>query len=140
MFPMQADIYYPITSSGLYGNVEKQWVYSQTVACNLTPAGSAFKEEVKPNVNITQDKLLIGRAKGDVRMSDDQGNMSLTNVLITNIRDKSGNEVHLETTGPRASRSTIFEVASQDPYLNPFGSIEFYQLVLRRAENQAADV
>ena len=140
MFPMTADIYFPITDSGLYGNVEKRWVYDRTVLCSLTEAGTQFKEQMKTNVNITQEKLLTGRVKEDIRISEQDGSKSLTNVLITNIKDKYGNEIYLETVGPRAGRSTLFEVASQDPYINPFGKTEFQKLVVRRTENQAADV
>lgn len=139
-FPMVADVYFPITDAGLYGNVEKRWVYDRTVVCSLTEAGAVFKEQINANVNITQEKLLVGRVKEDIRVSEQDGSKSLTNVLITNIKDKHGNEIYLETVGPRSGRSTIFEVASQDPYINPFGTVEFHKLVVRRAENQAADV
>lgn len=140
IFPMQADIYHPIVEQGSYGNVKKTWVLDRTIACQFAPAGTAWKEEVVPNVNITQDKLLIGRVKTDIRMSSIEARNSITNVIITNIRDKNCNEIYLETSGPRAGKSTIFEVATQDPYLGPFGNIEYYKVVIRRSENQASDV
>ena len=59
---------------------------------------------------------------------------------MSNIRDSSGNAIHLETSGPRAGKSTIFEIATQEPFVGPFGGIEYYKLVLRRSENQAADI
>ena len=59
MFPMEADVYHPIVEQGALGNVKKTWVLDRTIACSLAPAGTAFKEEVVPNVNITQDKLLL---------------------------------------------------------------------------------
>ena len=46
----------------------------------------------------------------------------------------------METSGPRSGKSTIFEVATQEPYVGPFGGIEYYNLVIRRSENQAVDV
>jgi hypothetical protein len=123
MFPMQADIFYPVVEQGTYGNVKKTWIQDRTVAVNFSSAGNAGKEEVKPNVNITQDTILI-----------------VTNVLITNIKDRNCNEVYIETSGPRAGKSTIFEIATQEPFLGPFGNVEYYNLVIRRSENQAVDV
>jgi len=140
VFPMQADVFYPIVEQGTYGNLKKQWILDRTIVCNLTPAGSAFGEEVKPKVNIVQEGLLMGRTKTDIRISTQESNNSITNVIVTNIRDKSGNPIHLETSGPRAGKSTIFEVATNEPYVGPFGSVEHYNLVLRRSENQAVDL
>jgi hypothetical protein len=137
---MQADVFYPIVEQGTYGNLKKQWILDRTIVCNLTPAGSAFGEEVKPKVNIVQEGLLMGRTKTDIRISTQESNNSITNVIVTNIRDRSGNPIHLETSGPRAGKSTIFEVATNEPYVGPFGSVEHYNLVLRRSENQAVDL
>jgi hypothetical protein len=140
MFPMQADIYYPIVEQGSLGNVKKTWILDKSVAVSFTPAGSAFKEEVVPNVNITKENLLIGRAKGDVRISSRESNNAVTNVIITNIKDKNCNPIYVETSGPRVGKSTIFEIAAQDPFTGPFGNVEYYRIVLRRSENQAVDV
>jgi hypothetical protein len=46
IFPMQADIFYPIVEQGAYGNVKKQWIQDRTIACNFNAAGSATKEDV----------------------------------------------------------------------------------------------
>jgi hypothetical protein len=140
MFPMQADIYYPIVEQGSLGNVKKTWILDKSVAVSFTPAGSAFKEEVIPNVNITKDNLLIGRTKNDVRISSRESNNAVTNVIITNIKDKNCNPIYVETSGPRVGKSTIFEIAAQDPFTGPFGNVEYYRIVLRRSENQAVDV
>lgn len=139
-FPMQADVYHPIVEQGVYGEVKKTWILDRTIACSFAPAGGAFKEEVTPNVNITQEKLLLGRTKTDIRISSIEGRNSITNVIVTNIRDKNCNEIYTETSGPRAGKSTIFEIATQDPYAGPFGNVEYYKLIIRRSENQAVDV
>jgi hypothetical protein len=139
-FPMQADVYHPIVEQGPYGNVKKTWILDRTIACSFAPAGTAFKEELIANVNITQDKILLGRARTDIRVSSLDAANSLTNVIITNIRDKNCNEIYTETVGPRAGKSTIFEIATQDPFAGPFGNVEYYKLVVRRSDNQAVDV
>ena len=137
---MLADIYYPIVDQGAYGNVKKNWIHDKTIACNFSSAGSAFKEDIKPNVNITQDTIMLGRAKTDIRFSANEDQNSTTNVIVTNIKDKTLNEIYVETAGPRAGKSTIFEVATVEPFMGPFGSVEYYRVVLRRSENQAADL
>lgn len=140
MFPLCAEIYYPTVEQGAYGDVKKTWMLNKSIACNFSDGSTSLKEEVKPNVALTQEKILVGRVKDDIRIGDRNSKNSITNVLVTNIKDKSGNEIYLETAGPRAGKSTLFEVASQEPFVGPFGGIEYYKIVLRRSENQAGDL
>jgi hypothetical protein len=140
IFPMLADIYYPIVDQGAYGNVKKTWIHDRTVACNFNSAGTAWKEDIKPNANITQDSVMLGRVKTDIRFSNKDAQNSITNIIVTNIKDRNLNEVFVETAGPRAGKSTLFEVATVEPFMGPFGSVEYYKVVVRRSENQAADL
>ena len=140
IFPMLADIYYPIVDQGAYGNVKKTWVHDKTIACNFNSAGTAWKEDIKPNANITQDSIMLGRVKSDIRFSSTENQNSITNIIVTNIKDRNLNEVYLETSGPRAGKSTLFEVATVEPFVGPFGSVEYYKIVVRRSENQAVDL
>jgi hypothetical protein len=139
-FPILADIYYPIVEQTALGSIKKQWVHDKTLACSFTTAGSAMAEDVKPNVNITKELILSGRVRSDVRVSSSDSRNAITNILITNIRDVNGKEIYVETSGPRSGKSTLFEVATNEPFINPFGSIEYYKVVLRRSENQGTDV
>lgn len=139
-FPMEADIFYPIVEQGSLGNVKKTWILDKSVAISVNPAGAAFKEEVVPNVNITKDMLLIGRIKTDIRVSSRESNNAITNVIVTNIKDKNCNPIYVETSGIRNGRSTIFEIATQEPFVGPFGNVEYYKIILRRSENQGADI
>lgn len=140
IYPILSDIYYPIVSQGAYGNLERTWVYDKTIPCNFSPAGTADAEDVKPNVNIVKENLLIGRTKTDIRYSEDDGKFSITNVIIANIRTKDGASIYNETSGARSGKSTIYEIATIDPILGPFGNIEYYKLIIRRSENQATDI
>jgi len=140
MFPLIVDIYYPITEQGTYGNVKKTWILDKTISANFNSEGSATKEEITANVNITQKALLVGRVKTDVRISSLDSPHSITNIILTNIRDRNCNDIYKETSGPRSGKSTIFEIATQDPFVGPFGGLEYYNLVIRRSENQAVDI
>jgi hypothetical protein len=137
---MLADIYYPVVEQSAYGNITKTWTLDKTVAGSFTPAGSDIKEELVINVDLTQDSLLICRVRSDIRISSLEENNSLTNILITNIRDSKGNVIYYETSGPRADQPTLFEVATQQPFVNAFGRTEHYRVVLKRSENQAENV
>jgi hypothetical protein len=137
---MIADVYYPITENTAYGNVTKTWVLDKTVVCSFNEAGVSYKEDIKPDPDIKTDFILLGRVKKDIRISSVDAKNAATNVVITNIRDKFGNPIYLETSGPRNGKSTLFEIGSQAPFVNPFGTVEYYKVVLRRSENQGADV
>jgi hypothetical protein len=140
VYPMLASIYYPLVEQGTYGNVKKQWVIDRVVAVNVNSQGSAMSEDVKPNVNITQDFVLVGRTKKDIRVSSTDAHTAITNVIISNICDKNGNSIYNETAGSRSGRPTIFEIAGQEPFMGPFGNVEYYKIMLRRSENQAVDI
>jgi len=140
MYPMCAEVFTPIVQQSAYGNVAKEWMVDRKIACSFTPAGSAFKEEVMPNIDLTKDTILLGRARHDLRISSLEKLNSITNVVVSNIKDQTGKDIYLETSGPRAGRSTIFEIATIQPFVNPFGVVDHYKIVLRRSENQGVTV
>lgn len=140
IFPMQADLYYPIVEQDAFGEVKKQWVLDRTIACNFSAAGNAGKEEVTPNANISIQKVLIGRSRTDIKTSSVNEPYDINNVIITNLKDMNCNPIYIESSGVRKNKSTIFEVATHEPVLGPFGNVEFYSLVIRRSENQGVDV
>lgn len=140
MFPLCAEVFYPIVDQGAYGDLKKTWMLDKTIACSFSDGSSAMKEEVKPNIAMTQEKILVGRVKQDIRIASRAGKNAINNILVTNIKDQNGNTIYTETSGPRAGKSTLFEVASQEPFVGPFGGIEYYKIVIRRSENQAGDL
>lgn len=140
IYPMTAEVFFPIVDVGAYGNVQKTWDFDRKIICNFSSAGSVDKKEVTPNIDITLDSLLIGRVKDDLRVTSKGDTVAITNIVISNIRDKNGNEVYVETAGPRVGKSTIFEIATNGPVVGPFGGIEYYKVILRRSENQGVDV
>lgn len=140
MYPMLADIYYPVVEQGAYGNLKKQWVLDRSVTCNFSGAGDSSSEEVTPNVNISKESVLLGRTKTDTRISSSNARNSITNILVTNIRTNQQNNIYMETSGSRDGKSTLYEIASNEPIVGPFGNVEYYKVVLRRSENQASDL
>lgn len=138
-YPLLADIYYPIVETGAYGNSKKTWVLDRTIACFFNPAGTKNKEDVSSENKIELDSIVVGRVRNDLTQTSNDS-YSITNILVANIRDRSGNFVYNESAGIRKGDSTIFEIASLNPIVGPFGKVEYYKVLLRRSENQAADL
>lgn len=137
IYPMKADIYYPIITQNSYGQPNKDWVFDRTVSCNATSVGGAGTDELKPEVFLQYDGKLVARSRGDIRISSEGTSNAVSNILITNIRTASDTLIYKETAGPRANRGTIYELATIEPFINPFGNIEYYKMLWRRTENQA---
>jgi hypothetical protein len=137
IYPMMADLYYATIEQNEYGQPKKSWIYDRTIVCNATPAGGAATEEIKPEIFLQNNGKLIARVKSDPRISSQQVNNSMTNILVTNIKNASGEVIYKETTGPRSGRATIYEFATVEPFIGPFGDIQYYKLLWRRAENQS---
>jgi hypothetical protein len=137
IYPMKADIYYPIITQNQYGQPNKEWVFDRTVVCNATTVGGAGTDELKPEVFLQYDGKLVARSKSDIRISGDGTNNAVSNILVTNIRNASDTLIYKETAGPRIGRGTIYEVGTIEPFINPFGNIEYYRMLWRRTENQA---
>jgi hypothetical protein len=137
IFPMRADIYYPIITQNQYGQPNKNWVFDRTISINATSAGGAGTEDIKPAEFLQYENKLISRCKTDIRVSSNNENNALTNILITNIRSIDNILIYKETAGPRSGKGTIYEVATVEPFIGPFGAIEYFKILLRRTENQA---
>lgn len=139
-FPMTAEVFYPIITQGLYGEIEKEWVFDRVVSC-YAMSSTTQEEELKPGGILGSlnkiDQLIIARSPEDLRVSSLENIDASSNVLVSNIRLKSGEIVFKETAGPRAGLGTFFELAKIEPFVGPFDTIEYYKMVWRRTESQA---
>lgn len=137
MFPLLADVYYPIIKQNAYGQPQKDWVFDRSIACYLSSTDRKNTEEVNPKAYIVLENKLVGRVKGDIRYSSHNDGNPITGIIITNIRSGNGELVYRESAGPRSGKGTIYEVATINPFLGPSNTIEYFSVVLRRAENQS---
>ena len=139
VYPMLADIYYPIITQSQNGQIKKQWILDRTIACNASPMGGIRNaQEINPAAFIEHSGELIVRAKTDIRISSLDKPYAITDILITNIRDTHNNIIYKETSGIRSGKGTIYEIATIQPFVGPFGNVDSYQMVWRRAESQAS--
>lgn len=137
-FPMLADVYYPNIIQGKYGEIKKEWSFDRTIALHAEPYSRKGMGEISPAVFLQYKDLLIARTRYDIRLPSYSGSVSeaLTNIMITNIRNTTGQQLHLETAGPRSGNGTLYEIASYDAHYAPYGNIDYYAFSLRRSENQ----
>jgi hypothetical protein len=137
VYPMLADVYYPIITQGPFGEIKKEWVFDRTISCNATPIGGAGSEQIKPDMFLQYEDKLIVRSRADLRITSKLSQEATTNIIITNIRFSTGQLIYKETAGPRANRGTIYEIGTLEPFTGPFNSIEYYKMLWRRTESQA---
>lgn len=141
IYPLLADVYFPIIEQSAYGNIKKQWILDRTIACAFNPAGRKFKQDIDISSNMANlDNSMVGRIKTDILTLTRENQVSMTNILITNIRDAAGNILFNESAGVRSGKATLYEIATYNPIVGPFGTTEYYKLVVRRSENQGADI
>jgi len=136
MFPMKADVYYPIITQGDYGQPKKDWIFDKTIACNANPIGGAGTENVKAESFLQLQNKLEARTKNDPRISTQKEKNAITNILITNVRHANDELIYKETAGVRAGSGTIYELAAVEPFVGALRYTEYYKMILRRAENQ----
>lgn len=140
LYPMTAEIYYPMVSQSPYGNISREWTLDRVVQCSWEQTGNKNKEEIVPNINTTENVILIGRVKNNIAIDSVSAKHALTNIMVTNIKDKAGQQIYVETSGTRRGQATVFEVATQETHIGPMGKIEYYKVILRRSENQEATI
>jgi hypothetical protein len=137
MYPLLADLYYPIVTQSTYGQAKKEWVLDRTIAVNAEPLTRKSIQDVQPAVFLQHEGKLSARTRRDPRVSSHEENNAITNILITNIRFPNGELVYKETAGPRNGKGTIYEIATLEPFIGGLQTTEFYQMLWRKSENQS---
>lgn len=136
LYPFFADVYYPTVTQTPSGKIRKEWTLDKTIVCNAASVGGAGTEEIKPEAFIQYEGKLIARSKSDIRIMSDGVSQSPSNILITNIRNCAGELIYKETAGPRSGEGSVYELATVEPFVGPFGSIEYYKMLWRKTDNQ----
>ena len=137
IYPFLADIYYPLITQNTYGQAKKEWILDRTIAVNAEPLTRKAIQDMQPAVFLQLEGKLVSRSKSDPRVSENDNNNAITNILVTNVRFPNGELVYKETSGPRNGRGTIYEIATIDPFVGGLQTIEYYQMLWRKAENQS---
>ena len=119
-----------------YGEAIKVWYMDRTQKkAYWNVMGSVNLQDLSADREFEYKKRLNGRFMGDTDPRvDSMGEYHpFTDMLITNVKDTAtGKQLHLNEDGS----PVIFEVMSVDPFINPWNEIEYYKLLLERADNQ----
>jgi hypothetical protein len=130
---MDLDIYYSSSLQDKYGAKNKDWGFDQTLRGYVETVSS----EDKSKTFFEYKGKLVGRTKKDPRIDSDGLEHSVTDILITDIKDvKTGVEYYLETSGPRVGRSTLYELTAIEPFVDPFNRIEYWRIFLNKIDSQ----
>ena len=130
----------PVTTGGVgqneFGEAEKVWQRDRTeLESYFNVMGTANLQNLKADTFFEYKKRLNGRFRfpSDPRVDFENNSHPISSILVTNIIDKnSGQQLHLDEN----SNPIIFDVMSVDPFINPFGKIEYYKILLERADDQ----
>jgi hypothetical protein len=137
LFSMNLDIYYSIEDQDKFGTEVKSWSFDQTLVGYAEILGSVDRDAIKNNMLFEYEGKLIGRSRVDPRTSMSGITYPISSIIITNIRDiNTGQEFYTESFGDRAGMSTIFEILSVEPYVNPWNEIEYYKILFNRSDFQ----
>jgi hypothetical protein len=130
---MNFDLYYAKKEQDKYGREQKTWQLDQTLIGYAETIGA----EDKSKTFFEYKGKLLARTRLDPRTSINAQQYPLTDILITNIRDrKNHQQFYLETFGQRSGKSTLYEISALEPYIDPFNRIEYYRLFLNRLDAQ----
>ena len=130
----------PVTTGGVgqneFGEAEKIWQRDRTeLESYFNVMGTVNLQDLKADTSFEYKKRLNGRFRfpSDPRVDFENNSHPISSILVTNIIDKnSGQQLHLDEN----SNPIIFDVMSVDPFINPFGKIEYYKILLERADDQ----
>ena len=137
LFSMNMDIYYSTESQDKFGKEVKSWNLDRTVLGYAEILGAVDKDGLKASQFFEYEGKLIGRTKGDPRVSMEGVSYPITSMIITNIVDaKTGTEFYTESYGDKSGESTIFEIMAIEPYVNPWNEIEYYKILFNRSDRQ----
>lgn len=138
---MQCDVYYATEEQDQYGKIDKSWNIDSTPSCSFYTIGDKsnddnFSFEDKRFYRL--ETMLYGRLQKDPRKSSDGSFHPLSHILITNIRGSNCNDetFFIETNGSYEGEPTIFEIKTCQPFVGPFGTVEYYKIQLERSDTQ----
>lgn len=136
IYPFLADVYYPTITQTASGKINKVWTMDKTIICNASGLGGAGSADIKPEVFVQYEGKLIARSKVDIRLMSDLTTQSPSNILITNIRNCEEQVIYSETAGPRSGLGSVYELGTIEPFVGPFGTIEYFKMLWRKTDNQ----
>jgi hypothetical protein len=133
-YPMSADIYYATQTQNDFGEIVRAWTKDREISCSAIKQNpnSRTPNFAQTDINLEYDIGINFRTNQDIQISSSSNTYKITDILIKNIKDGSGNVVWKED----ANNPTIFEVRSVEPMLDVSSTTMGYRVLCVRADNQ----
>ena len=135
-YPSRYSVYYATQSQNSFGEVEKVWTFNQVLRAGFSMSTNYKDQQVQADQNFWIQDIISGRTGFDPRKSSSGKLYAMTDVLIADIMDDKDNLIYTESAGVRSGMSTLFELAGVLPHTGPFGSIDYYKIVVKRSDAQ----
>lgn len=141
LFPMLCDVYYASESQDALGRVNKNWIFDSSRPCSfytLNDMSNSHNFDFDDKKFYRLETMLIGRTKGDLRLSSDGRFYPVSHIIVTNIRAACCHDevFFVETNGGYESVPTTYEPKMIQPYIGPYNSSEYYKIQLERTDVQ----
>lgn len=133
-YPMSADIYYATKQQNDFGEITRSWTKNRSIMCSAIKQNpnSRTSNFIDVKMNIQYDIVINIRTYEDVQKSLDNSIYKITDILITNIKDASGNVVWKEDL----TTATVFEISAIEPMLNTSNNVMGYRILCTRSDSQ----
>jgi len=132
-YPMSADIYYATQTQNDFGEMVRSWTLDRTIKCSAIKPTIRTPNFIDTTTNFEYDILINFRTNEDIQISNNNDTYKVTEILISNIKDTSGNVVWKED----ASNPTLFEIRAVEPMLDISNSVMGHKIMCIRADNQS---
>ena len=133
-YPMTADIYYSTTSQNDFGEMIKTWNKDRSVICSAIKENpdSRIPKYLNTDKRLEYDITTNFRTNEDITLSADLTVYKPSDIVISNIRDSSGNLVWRESY----ETATIFEIQTIEPMFDMFMNTAGYRVAITRSDSQ----
>jgi len=134
-----ANVYYSVQDQNAFGSIDREWIFDKEIMCSVISANSLSNSKaLTPDVFMKYEDILLFRTPVDITRRSNDLPYTITEILITNIRNKSGDVLFSENLQDGKCVGTVYEVTSIAPVFDAFDKIDHYKIILARSDNQEA--
>lgn len=132
-YPLIADIYYATRTQDEFGAIDKEWTLDRSIRVDFSMSTNYKDQQMQADQVMWVQDMITGTTPDDIRIDSEGGMHSITDILVTNVRNDKGVAIYIETAGAREGSGTLFEVAGVLPHNDPWGNNDYYKVVAKRS-------
>jgi hypothetical protein len=139
LYNAYASVYYSVLDQNAFGAVDREWVYDKDIMCSVVSAASLTNsKQLSPDIFMKYEDILIFRSPVDITRRSNDLPYPITEILISNIKNKSGDVLFSEGIQEGKIAGTVYEITGIAPVFDAFDKIDHYKIMLARSDNQDA--